>query len=312
MGLAMLSLQQLRYLVALSETLHFRHAAERCHVSQPTLSGQLRTLEARLGVRLVERGRRSKVILTPLGKEIAARGRSVLHDVGAIAELAKHGGEWLGGTIRLGVLPTLGPYLLPYVLPELHTSHPKLKLYVREGMPNALVSALEEGALDLLLFPMPLNAADLMSVRLFRETLWIVVPSDHPLAAKEFVEPSDLAGEVVLALERGHRLHDQVRDLCGDYGAEMSHDYEGTSLDTLRLMVGMGMGVSFLPALYVHSETPKDHQVAARPLRTKPPTRLIGMVWRRHSARTDEYQTLAVLIRGILRSRGPDTVVVVE
>lgn len=308
----MLSLQQLRYLVALSETLHFRHAAERCHVSQPTLSGQLRELEARLGVRLVERGRRTKVILTPLGKEIATRGRSVLRDVDDIVELARHGRDWLGGTIRLGVLPTLGPYLLPYVLPELHASHPSLKLYVREGMPNLLIAALEEGDLDLLLFPMPLNAADLVSVRLFRETLWIVLPSDHPLAAKAFVEPSDLAGEVVLALERGHRLHEQVRDLCADYGAAVSLDYEGTSLDALRLMVGMGMGVSFLPALYVHSETPKDHQVAARQLRTKPPARLIGMVWRRHAARADEYRSLATLIRGILRRRGPDAVTVVE
>ena len=158
------SLQQLRYLVALSETLHFRRAAERCHVSQPTLSGQ-----DRLGTKLVERGRRAKVVLTPIGKEIAGRARQVLRDVGDIVELAKYGREWLNGTIRLGVLPTLGPYLLPYVLPELHQSYPELRLYVREGMPSALINGLEDGDLDLLLFPLPVKEADLTFARMFRE-----------------------------------------------------------------------------------------------------------------------------------------------
>jgi LysR family hydrogen peroxide-inducible transcriptional activator len=300
------SLQQFRYLVALSETLHFRRAAERCHVSQPTLSGQIRELEDRLGAQLVERGRRAKVVLTPTGKEIAARARQVLRDVGDIVELAKFGREWLNGTIRLGVLPTLGPYLLPHVLPELHQSYPQLRLYVREGMPGALINALEDGDLDLLLFPLPVREADLTFARLFREPLWIVAPADHPLAAKPFAEPADLKGATVLALEPGHRLHDQVRALCQDYGAVLSLDYEGTSLDALRLMVGMGMGLSFLPALYVRSETPKDHEVVARPLRQRPPSRLIAMVWRRHSARGEEFQTLAGLIRGMLRSRVPE------
>lgn len=304
------TLQQFRYLVALADTLHFRRAAERSHVSQPTLSGQLRELEERLGVQLVERGRRARVVLTPVGEEIAARARQVLRDVGDIVELAKYGREWLNGTIRLGVLPTLGPYVLPYVLPELHRGYPDLRLYVREGMPGALIGALEDGELDLLLFPLPVKEADLAVARLFREPLWIVAPADHPLAAKSFAEPADLEGATVLALEPGHRLHDQVRALCQDYGAVLSLDYEGTSLDALRLMVGMGMGLSFLPALYVRSETPKDHEVAARPLRARPPSRLIAMVWRRHSARAEEFQALAGLIRGMLRSRVPEITVV--
>ncbi len=305
----MLSLQQLRYLVAVAETLHFRRAAEKTNVTQPTLSGQLRELEDRLGVQLVERSR-AKVVLTPIGREITARAQRVLRDVNDIITLAKHDQSQLGGTIRLGVLPTLGPYLLPYILPELHQSYPQLKLYVREGMPSELLSRLDDGSLDLLLFPLPLKGADTVTVRLFREPLWIVAPRDHPLATKREAERSDLKGEAVLALEQGHRLHEQVRDLCEQYGANLSLDYEGTSLDTIRQMVGMGMGLSFMPALYVASEVLEDRQVIARHIRGKAPFRLIGMAWRKHSARQEEFNTLADLIRQTLK--GVENIAVVS
>ena len=302
------TLQQLRYLVAVAETLHFRRATEMTHVTQPTLSGQLRELEEKLGVQLVERSR-ARVLLTPTGKAIAARARAVLRDVQDIVDLAKHGQSMLGGTVRLGVLQSLGPYLLPHILPELHQSYPDLKLYVREGVPKVLLSSLDSGALDLLLVPFPVRGADLESTRLFREPLWVVAPSDHPLAAKEQAARSDLKGENVLTLERGHRLHDQVRDLCEQFGANLSLDYEGTSLDTLRQMVGMGMGLSLLPALYVRSEVTQDKQVAARQMRPRAPSRVIGMVWRRHSARREEFHTLAGLVRGILKGRVPEVTV---
>ena len=304
------TLKQFRYLVALAHTLHFRKAAEQCHVSQPTLSGQLQELEERLGVQLVERSRRSQVVLTSIGQTIAERARIVLRDVQDIIDLGKHGQRWLDGTIKLGALPTLGPYLLPHVLPELHRSHPSLKLYVREGMPAPLVRSLEEGDLDLLLFPMPIREADLESTRLFREQLWVVMPSDHPLAVKEKIERSDLSGETVLALEPGHRLYEQVVELCSEFGAELSHDFEGTSLDTIRLMVGMGMGISFMPTVYVLFEVAKDPQVVARPMTSRPPTRTVGLAWRRHSARGEEYLALASIVRGILRSELPDVVVI--
>ncbi|MDJ0950900.1 MAG: hydrogen peroxide-inducible genes activator [Alphaproteobacteria bacterium] len=299
------TLQQFRYLVAVSETLHFRRAAEMSHVTQPTLSGQLRELEEKLGVQLVERSR-ARVILTPLGKEIATRARTVLRDVQDIVELAKHGQSLLGGTIRLGVLQSLGPYLLPHILPDLHQSYPNLKLYVREGFPDTLLVGLDEGSLDLLFFPLPVTAGDLQTARLFREPLWIVAPRDHPLAAREHLERQDLKGETVLTLERGHRLHDQVRDLCDQFGANLSLDYEGTSLDTLRQMVGMGMGVSFLPALYVRAEVLQDSQVVARPIRSRAPFRMIGMIWRRHSAREDEFVALSGHIRRILKKGVPE------
>ena len=303
------TLKQLRYLVAIADTLHFRRAAELSHISQPTLSGQLRELEERLGVQLVERSR-AKVVLTPIGKEIAGRARTILRDVTDLIDLAKQGQDVLGGMLRLGVLSSLGPYLLPHILPELHQTYPQLKLYVREGMPNALLHGLDEGSLDVLIFPLPVKGADLRIARLFREPLLIAAARDHALANKEFAERSDLKGETVLALERGHRLHDQVRELCDLYGAKLALDYEGTSLDTLRQMVGMGMGFTFLPALYVRSEIPKDGEVAARPMRARPPSRTIGMIWRRHSARGDEFAALAGLTRGIIKGRVPEVTVI--
>ena len=304
----MVSLQQLRYLVAIAETLHFRRAAEKTNVTQPTLSGQLRELEERLGVQLVERSR-AKVVLTPIGREITSRAQRVLRDVNDIVSLAKQDNSQLGGTIRLGVLPTLGPYLLPHILPRLHASYPQLKIYVREGMPKELLGRLDEGRLDLVLFPLPLKGGDIVTTRLFREPLWIVAPCDHALAAKEEVERSDLRGEIVLALEQGHRLYDQVRELCEQYDAKLSLDYEGTSLDTIRQMVGMGMGLSFMPALYVASEVLDDDQVIARRIRGAGPFRLVGMAWRKHSARQEEYRTLADIIRKSLKGVGSVSVV---
>ncbi len=303
------TLQQFRYLAAVAETLHFRRAAELTHVTQPTLSGQLKELEERLGVQLVERSR-ARVILTPIGAEIAARCKTVLREVQDIVDLAKHGQSLFGGTIRLGVLQSLGPYLLPHILPDLHEQHVALKLYVREGMPNVLLGGLDDGTFDVLLFPLPIKGADFRTARLFREPLWVVAPHDHALAKKKSVKKTDLKGETILTLERGHRLHDQVRVLCDQYDAKLSLDYEGTSLDTLRQMVGMGMGLSFLPALYVRSEVSQDQQVTARPVHPGPPARMIGMVWRRHAARQEEFKALAALIRRILKDRVPEVTVI--
>lgn len=302
------SIRQLEYLVAVSDVRHFRRAAEKVGVSQPTLSAQLQALEARLGVGLVERSR-ARVIMTPVGNEIASRARAVLRDIQGIVELAKHGQNLLSGAVRLGTLQSLGPYLLPHILPELHERYPELRLHVREAVPRALLAGLEDGTFDLLLFPLPVRAADLSDVRLFREPLWTVAPRGHPMASKDSIERSDLKGETILALEQGHRLHDQVRDLCDEYGASLSFEYEGTSLDTLRQMVGMGMGLSFLPALYVRSEVAQDRQVVARPMRVRPPSRMIGMVWRRNSGRQDEFLALAALIRTVLKGRVPEVTV---
>ena len=298
------SLRQLEYLVALSDARHFRRAAEKAGVSQPTLSAQLGTLEQRLGVQLVERSR-SKVILTPVGMEIEKIARRVLTGVQEIRDTAAGQGRELAGMIRLGLPPTIGPYLLPSLLPRLHKSYPDLKLYVREQVPQGLPVSLEEGSHDVVIMPVPVRGAELESVSLFREPLYLAVPSDHPLAQRDVVERKDLRDQSILTLESGHQLREQVDAICEEFGADVLSNFEGTSLDTLRQMVGMGMGLSFLPGLYVHASLRNETSVKAMELKGRSIFRTIGMVWRRTSARTTEFEKLADHIRQAVKRSFP-------
>ncbi|MGB3553858.1 MAG: hydrogen peroxide-inducible genes activator [Jannaschia sp.] len=303
------TLQQFRYLVAVADTLHFRRAAESVHVTQPTLSAQLRELEAKLGVRLVERSR-SGVTLTAVGQEVSDRARRVLRDVADIAALARSGADAFDGTIRVGLVGSLGSYFLPLVIPALHDAYPKLKFYVREGLASDLMSRLRNGTLDLLFFPLPVEEPSLRVLPLFHEPLLVVMPSDHRLAAAARVERGDLRGETVMTLETGHRLHDTVAAIAAETGAELSLDYEGTSLDTLRQMVATGLGLSILPALYVRSEVARESLVVARPLSDPEPGRDIGMIWRRSTAQGDAFEQLGQTIRTALRQVAPEVRVI--
>lgn len=299
------TLRQFRYLVALSEELHFRRAAERVHVTQPTLSAQIQELEKQLGAPMVERGA-SKVALTPLGREVSARARSVLADVQDIVDLAAASQHGFQGTVRLGVPPTLGPYLLPHIVPEMHANHPDLKLYVQEGKPADLQLELQSGKLDLVISPLPINHADLEVESLFREALLIAVAPDHPFAKREKIERSDLAGENVLAIERGHHLHDQIQQICEDHQAVLLRDYEGTSLDTLRLMAGMGVGMAFLPALYVRSEIGARGELVVKEFQSSKLYRQIGIAWRKRSVHSSLFEEISNLIRDTAQRKLPE------
>ncbi|WP_167767128.1 LysR substrate-binding domain-containing protein [Jannaschia formosa] len=303
------TLQQFRYLVAVADSLHFRRAAESVHVTQPTLSAQLRELEDKLGVQLVERSR-AGVTLTPVGREVADRARGVLRDVADIAALARAGADPFDGTMRVGIVGSLGGYFLPLILPALHDAYPRLKFYVREGLAADLMGRLREGTLDLLFFPLPIEDGGLRHVPLFHEPLLVVMPSDHPLAARDRVPPEALRGETVMTLETGHRLHDTVADLAEEVGAILSLDYEGTSLDTLRQMVATGLGLSILPALYVRSEVAREKLVTARPLPDPQPGRDIGLIWRKTAAQGRAFERLAADIRTILRAAAPEVTVI--
>lgn len=299
------TLRQFQYLVAVSDTLSFRRAAEICHVSQPTLSDQIRELEAKLKVQLIERSRR-KVVMTQIGSEIADRARRVLRDVQDIGELAERGRHILDGTLRLGVLPSLGPYLLPIVLPYLRQRYPDLTLYLREDTGDGLLRRLDDGDLDLLVFSTPVRREGFSTAELFREPLWLALPKNHPLSAKDQVEAADLQGLTVLALETGHSLHAQVMALCRDHGAKPLLDFATTSLDTLRQMAVMEVGATFLPALYVRAEARQDSELAVIPFKEPPPSRDIGLVWRAQSARRSEYLALAAHIRDVLANDVPE------
>jgi len=276
------TLRQLSYLVAIADECHFGRAANRVHVAQPTLSTQFAELERKLGARLIERGR-SGVTVTPLGREIVDRARKVLADVQGIIDLAQSEAGGFAGSLKLGVPPTLGPYLLPHVVPEMHSRYTQLKLYVQEGTPRGIQDALAAGELDLVLTPMPVENRSLEVHTLFHEQLHIVCAPDHRFGSLERVTLKDLQGENVLTLESGHHLHDQVRGLCDSYGAELMYDYEGTSLDTLRHMVGMGVGISFFPEFYILSEIRSDRELMVFRLDAPELSREMCMAWRANS-----------------------------
>ncbi len=286
------NIRQLEYLVAIADTLNFRRAAERTNTTQPTLSEQLKALEERLGSQLVERGR-SKVLLTPIGEQVVVIARRILRDSNEIKQLTASGGKELAGVLRLGLPPTIGPYLLPLVLPSLHKAFPELKLYIREELPQTLPRALEEGSLDLVITPLPVQDADLVSQSLFREPLYLVVAADHPLATRTSVQRSELSGLDVLALGRSHQLHEVVHALCEEFGARLRYDFEGTSLDTLREMVVMGLGMTFLPGLYVRREIMSDPSLKVLELHGRAVYRHIGIVWRKSSALQQSYEQIA-------------------
>jgi LysR family hydrogen peroxide-inducible transcriptional activator len=298
-----LTLKQLTYFVALADTHHYRKTAERVGISQPSLSQQILGLETALGLALVERGQRGAV-LTPNGRAVLVQARKVLDEADALRALAQDAQDGIGGTIRLGSTPTIGPYFLPYVMRRLRRSYPSLKVIVRDAAPLVLQDELMNGQHDMILTQLPVNSADLEFRRLFREPLKLVVAQDHPLAQKLQVKDADLEGHDILALSSAYLLHDQIVALCQELGANLRQDYEGTSLDALRQMTALDMGLSFLPALYVHSEvSPETGDVAILPFRKDKVTRSIGLVWRRRSGHRDIIERIVEVVRGVLHER---------
>ena len=270
-----ITLKQLRGLLMVAEMRSFRRAAERLGVTQPSLSAQIQSLETALNLRLLERSR-AGALPTPAGREIIERARRVVDAAMALTDYAGELHPDLAGSIKLGVSPTIGPYLLPSVVAQLRKDHPELRLYIREGPPEALADQLAGGAHDAILTPLPLRRTEISVEELFRERLFLTLAADHPLSGQNEIAPADLADLEVLSLERQYLLHAQVEDLCETFGARFVRGYEGASLDALRLMTGTGVGVAFLPALYVRSEIRPGSEVVARSIRGRSITRPIG------------------------------------
>jgi LysR family hydrogen peroxide-inducible transcriptional activator len=212
-------------------------------------------------------------------------------------------GHAMGGTIRFGASPTLGPYLLPHVIAKLHAGHPDLSLFIEEAPPQSLIDGLARGDHEMVLVQLPVRNGDFTAYRLFREPLELVVARDHPFARRASVSPADLAGTVMLALGPNYSMRRQVEDLCEKFGARLRGDYQGSSLDALRLMAGMGMGITLLPALYVRSEiASRDEDVTVVKLEGPRILRSIGLVVRRSRGGNDPAQRIASLIQAIARS----------
>lgn len=291
----MSTLRQFAYLVAVADYRNFRRAADAVHVSQPTLSQQIRALEQRLGVTLVERNE-NPVQLTPIGREVVSRARKVLLEVKDIEGMASRAKAGMGGTIRFGVTPTLGPYLMPGIVASLHRAYPDMRLYVREGIPDEQARDLARGELDMILSPLPVSGSDLHIEPLFREPLHIVCPPDHALAAAALVSKLDLAGTGFLSLDLRHHAHRQARDICEELSADLLEDYQGTSLDALRQMCGSGLGFAILPELYMRSEVGGVDMVHRLAVADWNASRSIAAVWREGAAFSDSYQIIAEAI----------------
>ncbi|WBH17978.1 LysR family transcriptional regulator [Sphingomonas radiodurans] len=295
----MTTLRQLEYLVTLADTSSFAQAARLAHVSQPTLSQQIKALEDRLGVKLLERST-TGAILTPIGRSIVARARTVLGDVADIAALAKSAATGLTGTLRLGTTPTLGPYLLSPIIAELHRAAPGLRLYVREGIPDVQALALSRGDLDLLLGPLPIAGDDLDVEPLFREPLLLVSAIDNDLAAGP-IEPAALAGQTLLSLDTRHHLHRQASDIAAAHGMILSPDYEGTSLDSLHQMVASGLGLAVLPKLYLRSDVVGSAGLAILNVAGWNVHRSVALAWRRRSSMEAGFRVIADQVQRFAR-----------
>ena len=290
------SLRQLRYLCALEEHLHFSRAADACAVTQSTLSAGIQELEAMLDASLVERTKR-RVLVTPLGREVAARARRLLRAAEDLVDAAQGGGEPLTGDLRLGVIPTIGPYLLPRALPGLRGDYADLKLYLREDQTAALLEQLEAGRLDAVVLALPYDIGDLETMTLAEDRIVLVCRADHPLAGSAEVGYSALKDTRLLLLEDGHCLRKHALRACQLADPDRHEVFQGTSLRTLVPMVASGLGVTLLPSMALESELPQVGGLVARPLNSAAGSREIVLAWRKSSPRGAEFRLLGEVLR---------------
>lgn len=295
-----MNLRDLKYLVALADTGHFGKAAERTFVSQPTLSAQIKKLEEFLGVTLFERQPR-KVTLTPIGEQIIHYARNVLRDTSDMVETAQAARDPLGGILKVALIPTIGPYLLPLVTPRLRKALPKLRLMLYEYQTEALLAQLTTGELDLGILALGPDMEGLETRSLGQEAFQVAVPSQHPFAKKAFVKREDLVGETLLLLEDGHCLRDQALEVCARIPVQEAPDFRATSLETLRQMVSAGYGITLMPELSIRGPFAAAKSVVARPFAKPVPTRVIGAVWRRSTTRLPAIKIIADTIAETLK-----------
>lgn len=291
-----MNLRDLGYLVALADHRHFGKAAAACFVSQPTLSTQIRKLEEELGVVLVERAPR-KVMLTPAGRDAAERARRILDAVEQMKEAARRSQDPEAGTVRLGLFPTLGPYLLPHVVPGIRARFPQLELLLVEEKSDVLLAQLHDGRLDAALLALPIEDEQLQVEFLFEEPFVLAVPEAHALARRKSLSLKDLADQRLLLLADGHCLREQALDVCQLAGSGEKSGFQATSLETLRQMVAAGVGVTLLPALAVQPPVAHSGDIHLLGFSDSKPSRRIAMLWRKSSAMGDFLLQLAAIFR---------------
>ena len=290
------SIKQLKYLCAVAEHKHFSKAAAACHVTQSTLSVAIQDLESRLGVVVFERNKKT-VLITPLGEKLLHQARGILGAVEDFVSLARANEGALSGEIRLGVIPTIGPFILPPILKNLRKSYPKLKLYLKEALSAQLLLQLQQGRLDLIMLAFPYAMPDMETVSLFRDEFLLCLPPGHRLEKVKQVKQQQLRGESILLLEEGHCPRDHALEACQLQSADTDLVYQGTSLHTLVQMVANGLGVTLLPEMAVQANVLGDTHLQLKHFSSENVSREIGMAWRRSDPRRDDYLLLAEFIQ---------------
>ena len=290
------SIKQLKYLCAVAEHKHFSKAAAACHVTQSTLSVAIQGLESQLGVVVFERNKKT-VLITPLGEKLLHQARGILGAVEDFVSLARANEGALSGEIRLGVIPTIGPFILPAVLKDLRKSYPKLKLYLKEELSAQFMLKLQQVRLDLIMLAFPYAMPEMETVSLFRDEFLLCLPPGHKLEKAKQVKQQQLRGESLLLLEEGHCLRDHALEACKLQSADTDLVYQGTSLHTLVQMVANGLGVTLLPEMAVQANVLGDTHLQLKRFSGENVSREIGMAWRRSDPRRDDYLLLSEFIQ---------------
>jgi LysR family transcriptional regulator, hydrogen peroxide-inducible genes activator len=298
-----MNLKDLKYLVALADTGHFGKAAERSFVSQPTLSAQLKKLEDYLGVKLVERQPKN-VQLTEVGKQVVVRARRMLDESDEIIALGRSNTDPFAGKLKVALIPTIGPYLLPRVMQKIRKALPQLGLMLYEYQTDALLKRLRDGELDLGIVALPVLQDGLESRPLYEEAFTVALPTHHPLAAKPTIKPQDLKGQTLLLLEDGHCLRDQALEVCSRVDVREAEDFRATSLETLRQMVVAGLGITLLPELAVESPFGSQRGMTIRQFSKPTPSRTVGAVWRKSTTRSAAIGALCTVVDDVMAKAG--------
>jgi LysR family transcriptional regulator, hydrogen peroxide-inducible genes activator len=296
------NLRDLKYLVALADTGHFGRAAERAFVSQPTLSAQLKKLEEYLGVKLVERQPKN-VQLTEVGRQVVVRARRMLAEEEEIVSLARNNTDPLAGRLKLALIPTIGPYLLPKVMQKIRKALPRLGLMLYEHQTEPLLKRLREGEIDLGILALPVAPEGFETRVLYEEDFTVALPTHHALAAKTAIKVSDLKGQTLLLLEDGHCLRDQALEVCSRIEVREAEDFRATSLETLRQMVIAGLGITLLPETAVESPFGSQRGLTIRHFQRPAPTRTVGAVWRKSSTRTPAIAAVCDVLHEVMTAK---------
>jgi LysR family hydrogen peroxide-inducible transcriptional activator len=297
-----MNLKDLKYLVALADTGHFGRAAERSFVSQPTLSAQLKKLEQTLGVKLVERQPKN-VQLTEAGRQIVVHARRMLDEANQIVALGRNSADPLSGRLKVALIPTIGPYLLPRVMQKIRKALPHLRLMLYEHRTEGLLKLLHDGEIDLGILALPTPLDGLESRVLYRESFTVAVPNGHVLAGKSTVKVQDLKDQCLLLLEDGHCLRDQALEVCSRVDAREAEDFRATSLETLRQMVVAGLGITLLPELAVDSPFGSQRGLTVLQFAKPAPMRTVGAVWRKSSTRTAAISGVCGVLADVMAAR---------